>query len=401
MEAKEDLAKGKLAPGGFFIESGQKSYIVLRLDAPSEWQSHAIYHEYTHFMTRNVVLPMWMIEGLAEFYGSTEIGLTSVKLGKPSPEVVFYLTNRRLLPLSTLLKVSRGMPEYNGEKMALTFYGESWALTHLLILKDFQQKTHHLHEYVENLREGQDSLAAATNAFGDLGLLQKELDAYITHAEFSMFEMATPRTLDPSTFKVNVATQIETDAIRAGVLAAVHRKPDARKLLDGILIQDPGNLTALETTAALDYQDGDLSASRKRYEQALEQHPSSCGDYYYAGYLAMRLGDTAADAAGIEANLLSAINLCPTFTPALHVLADFYRQREKLDEAHKYIVEAIQLEPENVRYRVDDATIFFQRKQPENALAVLKEAERYARGPKDTELITTLRDRINRSTAAN
>src|SRR5262249_15214216 len=66
------LYKGKPANlAGYFAHGQDSNYIVLSLEGFDE--SAAItYHEYTHLLVKNAVtaLPVWLNEGLAEYYSS-------------------------------------------------------------------------------------------------------------------------------------------------------------------------------------------------------------------------------------------------------------------------------------------------------------------------------------------
>ena len=70
VEPQAYLAKGEVDLAGLFMRAPDKNYILLRLDAQGEHPFATVYHEYTHFMLRNATewLPLWLNEGLAEFY---------------------------------------------------------------------------------------------------------------------------------------------------------------------------------------------------------------------------------------------------------------------------------------------------------------------------------------------
>ena len=49
--------------------------IVVRLDANEEHAFSTVYHEYTHYLLRKSGdwIPIWLNEGLAQFYENTDI----------------------------------------------------------------------------------------------------------------------------------------------------------------------------------------------------------------------------------------------------------------------------------------------------------------------------------------
>ena len=109
LEPEVYLAKGQIDLAGLFMRAPDKNYILLRLDAQGEHPFATVYHEYTHFMMRNASewMPLWLNEGLAEFYQNTDIQDKEVLLGQASPDDILYLRQNRLLPLTTLLKVDQ------------------------------------------------------------------------------------------------------------------------------------------------------------------------------------------------------------------------------------------------------------------------------------------------------
>jgi hypothetical protein len=89
LEPPAYLAKNQLTLDGYFLQTRDKNYILVRLDTQGD-QEHpysTIYHEYTHFLNKNTVwLPLWLNEGLAEFYQNTDINDKEVMLGQPSKD---------------------------------------------------------------------------------------------------------------------------------------------------------------------------------------------------------------------------------------------------------------------------------------------------------------------------
>jgi len=74
LEPAEYLAKGQLKLGGLFLRGPDKNYVLLRLDAEGEHPYAVVYHEYTHLLlSRAEWMPLWLNEGLAEFYQNTDI----------------------------------------------------------------------------------------------------------------------------------------------------------------------------------------------------------------------------------------------------------------------------------------------------------------------------------------
>jgi len=86
LEPEEYLAKESLRLSGLFLQIADKNYVLLRLDAEGDHPYSTIYHEYSHFLMRKSAdwMPLWLSEGLAEFYENTEIHEKDASLGEAS-----------------------------------------------------------------------------------------------------------------------------------------------------------------------------------------------------------------------------------------------------------------------------------------------------------------------------
>jgi tetratricopeptide (TPR) repeat protein len=395
------LAKGQSPEYAYLLSSPDKNYIVLRLDAMDQEHPFAsIYHEYTHLVnSKSPWIPLWLNEGEAEFYANTDIGKTEVRYGQPSSTDIVYLRGAKLLPLLTLLAIDSSSPSYHDEDKTSIFYKESWALHHMLRSMDSQNKTHRLRDYSVNLIQGQDSVTAARNAFGNLDTLQQQLESYIKLEKFSLFQISVETPVDESTFiiRTHTAAAIDADAVRADVLAQIGRTDEALELVSRTLRDDPQNPLASEVMGSIQFTKGDVPAALKWYDKAAELNPQDHLDFYYAAILELKQGESNHDPK-VEADLRKAIQLEPTFAPAYDALANLYCSRhENLVEAHKLNTRAIELDPGNITYLIDDASIFMVQHENDNALVVLKTAEQLAKTSEQLGLVHAELEKIKAS----
>jgi Tfp pilus assembly protein PilF len=384
LEPVSYLAKGQIDLAGLFMTAPDKDYILLRLDAQGDHPFAPVYHEYTHFMLRNASewLPLWLNEGLAEFYQNTDIQEKDVLLGQASQDDILYLRQNRLLPLTTLFKVDPSSPYYHEEQKGSVFYAESWALTHFIEISDAQKGTTHLQDYANLLVRKEDPVVAAQKAFGDLNQLQKSLSSYISQGQFMMFKMNRVVTVDESTFQVRALPATDADALRADVLVYNGRTQDAQLLIDSVLHEDPKNALAHETMGFLKFREGDKEAARKWYGEAVQLNSQSyLANYYYA---AMSMEAGAGQDPAIESSLQTCMKLNPNFAPAYDEMARYYmRDPAKVDEAHMMNLRAISLEPDNLNYRLNAAVVLENNHNYDGAIAVLKAASHVAKTPGD------------------
>ncbi len=390
LEPEAYLAKGQLQLAGFFLRGPDKNYILVRLDASGEHPFSTVYHEYTHLLNSKAEawMPIWLDEGLAEFFQNTEIGNKQVTLGEPSADDILFLRQNSTIPLPVLLKVDHESPYYHQEQKGSVFYAESWALTHYLEINDFTAHTHRLSDYSELVRGGEDSVTAAAKAFGDLKQLQNALYGYIHQGSYQQFVMHNSSgSVDENTFTAVPLSANAADAVRADFLAYDGRAKDAETLLEHILSEDPKNGPAHETMGYLQFRRGDLKAARDAYEQAVQLDSQSYLAHYYYAAITIQQGKVD-HPEQVEASLRASIKLNPQFAPAYDSLATFYAARqEKLEDAHLLELQAIALEPENFNYRLNTALILEEQQKYSNAEHVLNAALPLAKSAAETSAV--------------
>lgn len=396
LEPKEYLAKNQMDLAGFFLRAADKNYILVRLDAQQAHAYSTVYHEYTHYMLRkdDRWLPLWLNEGLAQFYENTDVDEKTVWLGEASAQELQFLKRNDLLPIETLFKVDTRSPYYHDEDKGSIFYAESWALTHYLISSDRIQGLHRMHDYTELLVRGEDPVTAARMAFGDLDKLQQGLSDYVMQRKFMYFMMQAQLAPEDGVVDVRPVTASDADAIRADMMVYTGRAEDARELTEQVLAADPANALAHETMGMLRLRAGDLSGAKRWYKEAALLNPDSSSAQYYSAMLAFRTGSKGEDEA-IESGLKAAIRLNGDLAPAYDVLATFYLTRHRnFDEAQKLSLKAIELEPARLSYRLDCADIFAREKQFSDARSLLEEAMRLAKTPAEIEAVASRLNRV-------
>jgi tetratricopeptide (TPR) repeat protein len=391
LEPEAYLAKGSLKLGGLFLRAQDKNYVLLRLDAEGEHPYAIVYHEYTHLLLSKSedFMPLWMNEGLAEFYQNTEIHEKDASLGQPSRENILWLRQNRLLPLDVLFSVNRTSPYYHEENKGSIFYAQSWALTHYLEMTDFANKSHRMSDYLALVSQQVDPVTAGTRTFGDPKKLQQELESYIRQTSgFRYIKMETTTEVDDSAFKMQLLTGAQSDALRADFLAYNRRTADAEALLDHVLQGDPNNVSAHETKGFLEFQQRHFEEAKTWYAKAVQLDLQSYLAHYYFAAISMSHFEDASDQDQIENSLRQAIKLNPLFAPPFDRLAVFLAMRhENLDEARMMGLTAISLEPANVGYRVNMANVYMTMEKGESAVQVLRNAAKVAKTPEESRMV--------------
>jgi tetratricopeptide (TPR) repeat protein len=371
------LAKGALQRAGLFQRGPEKNYILLRLDTMGENPYHSIYHEYTHLLTSQFPepLPLWLDEGLAEFYGNSEIQQKEVLLGRIGEGELQLLREARLLPLKTLFAVDHSSPFYNEENKGSIFYAESWALVHMLTSESFGKQANPLKAYFDLIEKKTDPMTAARQAFGDLDELQKRLETYVSGGTFKYFALKGTTQVDEQTFTVREMSQAEVDALRGDFLVYNDNPEAARAMLQKALQEDPKNASACESMGLLELHEKNLGEAKNWFTKAMELDSKSYLAYYYSATMRMREMPGQAQSDEVGESLRKAIAINPDFAPALEALAQFYTMRgDHLEEAHKLALQAVQLDPHNLYYYLTTANVLLRMGQADNAIRACKKA---------------------------
>jgi len=85
--AEERQEKNESQKAGVFTAGPERNFVALRIDLPAEQGYHVIYHEYVHMLMRLNLgeLPLWLNEGLAEFFGYATVSDNKSTIGTPGP----------------------------------------------------------------------------------------------------------------------------------------------------------------------------------------------------------------------------------------------------------------------------------------------------------------------------
>ena len=262
--------RGHMHPSGVFAYRMYQYYAAVNLEAQGTNPFATMYHEYYHSLTIPYFpeLPIWLSEGLADFFGESQVNGTVATMGVADPALIEELRHNKLIPLDVLFHVDASSPYYNEENKVSVFYAESWALTHYLMIGDKQAHRQMLLDYASALASGSSPDQAAAKAFGDLKKLQDDLSRYIGKFSFSYFQMKAPAELAPAEFHVRELTDAEEEAYRGGFFA-VRRRPEAKQILQNAVNLDPRLALAHQNLGIEEYLEGNRDSALTSISEAV------------------------------------------------------------------------------------------------------------------------------------
>ncbi|RYY42434.1 MAG: hypothetical protein EOP59_10030, partial [Sphingomonadales bacterium] len=178
------LGEGPKYTAGFYTaDAGQSLAFTPRLiGSGSKYDLGAmtvLIHEYAHhymWRTAPAAYPAWYVEGFAEFWSTARFETDGgVGIGLPAyHRAPTLLLGRNAISLAEMLGETR--PAQSPDQLD-TLYGRGWLLAHYLTFD--KARSGQLARYLDAINRGTPPLKAATDAFGPLEQLDRELRAYV------------------------------------------------------------------------------------------------------------------------------------------------------------------------------------------------------------------------------
>ena len=350
-----ELWKAKGAkPAGYFQHGWEKQFAMVRLDTVAPETYEVVYHEYVHTVLHINFrwLPLWLDEGLAEFYGNSRLERGKTYIGAP-PNLYGYLKDKSLIPLDTLLAVTPSSRYYHDEDLAQMFYAESWALVHFLTFGPGMSNAMKLNRFNNLLQQGTEQKKAFQQVFGDTAELEKKLDDYVHRIAFIAGVVNPPQILNQKEFAVRTLSTAETES-QLGSYHLWSRHPaQARQYIEQAVKDDPKLGLAHESMGFLDFQEGKDEQAAREFSQAYELDNSLYLSLFYKTMLSGLMGsDNPNDQASLHEALLRTLNLNHQFAPAFVEMALLDTRQDNYSDALAVARRAEQLEPARAGYHL-------------------------------------------------
>ncbi len=283
---------GTSSIAGFYIPraSGSVAFVqdIGNSDGYPDLPTVVLLHEYAHHFltsTERFAMPLWMSEGAAEFFSAAYFHADgSVFLGQPARHrfLDLYMEKERKISIPQLLQVEDNSRLTSGGNDF--FYGQSWLLYSYLSMTP--DRSGQLKEYWIDVLKGTPSLEAGRKSFGELGVLERQIDRYlrdrnrkslriepekIALSEISLRPLSAG---ESAIMETRMQLQRGVDAQQAADLAASARE------LARLYADDAAVLTAL---AHAEYAAGNDNAAISAADRALAIDAGIADAYVYKG----------------------------------------------------------------------------------------------------------------------
>lgn len=263
-------------PEGSYAISHRENVVIK--GTPQSQQT--LFHEYSHhFMKRyaGAAFPAWFIEGFAEYYSTVDFTKEGrAEIGKPVYARAYGLLTMPKVPAEKLLLQRPGEMRNSGQTDV--YYGRSWLLTHMLY--NDPARAGQLGRYIEAINRGEDGRKAATDAFGDLAELDKELNRYMNRP--MTFRTSSDAIPFPGKITVTALTAAEDALLPFHIERISANNDDARVVkvrddLKALSLVHPGHAGVWFELAsaewAIDEEKRDMAAARAAVDKALAIDP--------------------------------------------------------------------------------------------------------------------------------
>lgn len=262
---------------GAFFSAGYENLLILNAGAEGRSPVTIAAHEYLHAFLAELGfdLPLWLNEGLAEYYSTTRRVGPRVVIGISPTSHRAKLRNEPFLPIDDMFALEPGSSEYLDHRRASKFYAQSWLMVHFLMSDS--ERAAGLSRLTSLANGGWTGERAIEEALGlSPERLDRELRVYLNRPRLPGFSLESP--------VGRKALQVESRALEVGEIAgvlglvsieqarwerSVDRLAAARSLLESAVGDRPEDGDMLAVLAYLEAVRGNGDRAATLFERAV------------------------------------------------------------------------------------------------------------------------------------
>jgi tetratricopeptide (TPR) repeat protein len=339
-------------------------------------------HEYVHLLVRHskAKYPLWLNEGTADLYSTLTPVAGKVRVGEFPMGHYHALRMGKMLSLAELTGVNHDSPHYNEKDRRSIFYGQSWALTHMLNLS--KEYAPNYTAFLKALFSGAPIEDAFRQTYGKgFPEVQRDLERYLR--QDSYFVSIVDAKLEKRAEAPDVATpeEAEIELALADLLLGMRRKEEAATRYRELASRFPQRPEPHEALGYIEMRDRKQAAAAVHFAKAGELGSKNARMYYDWSWAA----ESQPDAFGIILGALrKAVELDPAFFDASYRLGTFLLRNERYGDALAALRQIKRVEPEHAaRLFLAMAYCFDHLKMLDDAKASAAQSRKYATTPAD------------------
>ena len=357
-------------PAGLYKHGWEREYAFVRLDviASDPETYRTIYYEYAHSLLQINFHwhPLWLDEGLAEFYGFTAFDDQKMYIGSP-PDLDRFrlLISQPPIPIQEF--ITSPLVSRDPDKTALS-YMQAWALTHFLFFAHGMENGQRLARFLNELQNGTEQKKAFEETIGNFADIQTQYNKYIRQPRFAVRALPAPAKLDLKSLQVREMSLGETEAELAAWYIRFHQWDKMRASTDAAVANAPKLSLAHEDKGFLLFNEGHDEEALNEFRAATQLDEKN-----YIALFAQTMISPASksnspqDEQQVYDELNQVLALKPDFAPAYVELAKLALRRGQLGVALGLSRRAEQLEPFRSGYHVLSGWIMLWMNRPSEA----------------------------------
>jgi tetratricopeptide (TPR) repeat protein len=349
--------KGHVHPTGLYAGQEDKHFVLLRLDSTEDNPYHTICHEYAHALLylNFRSLPLWVNEGLSEFFGNCSIGDKEVRVGEADRVHLRRLKESSLLPVEEMLRIDKSSAYYNEKDRATVFYAEAWALVHYLVLDPGARKEEILQRFLAAWQEPGDQADAARSSLGDVRRFDAVLGNYASQPSLSVNTVANVQEAAADSYAERGLSEAEVLVLRGDFFVHMDQAEPGHRLLVQALQLEPKLASVHEALGFYYYAESNYMDARREMEEAIRLGGASFMASYLHGKLLLdgsSFSDETLQAA--RNDLDEAVRQNPEYAPAYYWLSLLYAHNPRTQsQAIAAAIRATELDRRQIAYLVN------------------------------------------------
>ena len=263
-----------------------------------------LFHEYTHHIllsSTTEFYPGWVTEGLAELFASADLRDDgSVVFGQENAGRVYSMAGLNRWSVERLLDSDANPPKRNERE---ELYSRGWLLLHYLLISG--ERPGQYAKFTKLINDGRPALDAGREAFGDLGKLNTELDAYVRSASFRSYMVPADKLRSSANISIIPLSAGEREMLPYRIVSArgVNREQALKLVTKARPVADryPADAAVQRALAEMEFDAGELDRSDAAADRALAADPQNLMAMVYKGRVAGKRAVDSGNAADWKA----------------------------------------------------------------------------------------------------
>ena len=373
---------GLTGSNAYFLPDEGENYIAMLTESSQRRPFDRVLHDYFHAIADESIpnAPLWLVEGLAEFYRTATWSTegTELQIGRPIDSFVRLVREEGArLAFDQLFALSRDSDSYDEAEREDIFHAQTWAFVHFLMTRNEGQGYAAMIRFVRLMASEISFEEAVDDALGlsfrsllsefENSVRQRGTYPYLTLAVANASRgvgSAEPEGISP----VEVETQLAELLIRLGAT------DEAEERLQRAIELDPGSRSPRIVMGRLLIDQARFEEARLSLESVVAGSDADFLSQYYYG-LSLVSGNSEPSPAQLDearSAWRDAIRIGPRFADSYQELAlSYLSTNENMDEAAELLDTALELRPRQSDYRISLARVFIEQERFADARTLL------------------------------